>query len=79
MNFVKLYWLLQQSPCELDPLPTKLLKPCLDPVLPSITDIVNKSLSEIRFKPQQSIFGNASGIFQTIEKYLMVNGIKRCR
>jgi hypothetical protein len=29
---------------------------------------------EIRFKPQQSIFGNASGIFQTIEKYLMVNG-----
>jgi hypothetical protein len=34
---------------------------------------------EIRFKPQQSIFGNASGIFQTIEKYLMVNGIKRCR
>jgi hypothetical protein len=32
-----------------------------------------------RFKPQQSIFGNASGIFQTIEKYLMVNGIKRCR
>jgi hypothetical protein len=32
--------------CELDPLPTKLLKPCLDPVLPSITDIVNKSLSE---------------------------------
>ena len=32
--------------CELDPLPTKLLKPCLDHVLPSITDIVNKSLSE---------------------------------
>jgi hypothetical protein len=88
---------------ELDPLPTKLLKAGLDHVLPSITDIVNKSLSEqcvpasfkqaivrpllkkpnlspvheIRFKPQQSIFGNASGIFQTIEKYLMVNGIKR--
>jgi hypothetical protein len=32
--------------CKLDPLPTKLLKPCLDHVLPSITDIVNKSLSE---------------------------------
>jgi hypothetical protein len=39
MNFVKLS-------CELDPLPTKLLKPCLDHVLPLITDIVNKSLSE---------------------------------
>ena len=32
--------------CELDPLPTKLLKPCLDHMLPSITDIVNTSLSE---------------------------------
>jgi hypothetical protein len=32
--------------CELDPLPTKLRKPCLNHVLPSITDIVNKSLSE---------------------------------
>jgi hypothetical protein len=32
--------------CELDPLPTKLLKPCLDHVFPSITDIVNKSLYE---------------------------------
>jgi hypothetical protein len=32
--------------CKLDPLPTKLLKPCLDHVLPSIIDIVNKSLSE---------------------------------
>jgi hypothetical protein len=28
------------------PLPTKLLKPCLDHMLPSITDIVNKSLSK---------------------------------
>jgi hypothetical protein len=26
--------------CELDPLPTKRLKPCLDHVLPSITDNV---------------------------------------
>ncbi|CAC5390086.1 unnamed protein product [Mytilus coruscus] len=32
--------------CELDPLPTKLLKPCVDHLLPSITDIVNTSLSE---------------------------------
>ncbi|CAC5421612.1 unnamed protein product [Mytilus coruscus] len=28
------------------PLPTKLLKPCVDHLLPSITDIVNTSLSE---------------------------------
>ncbi|CAC5413172.1 unnamed protein product [Mytilus coruscus] len=32
--------------CELDSLPTKLLKSCVDHLLPSITDIVNKSLSE---------------------------------
>ncbi|CAC5400146.1 unnamed protein product [Mytilus coruscus] len=32
--------------CELDSLPTKLLKPCVDHLLPSITDIVNTSLSE---------------------------------
>ncbi|CAC5407956.1 unnamed protein product [Mytilus coruscus] len=32
--------------CELDLLPTKLLKPCVDHLLPSITDIVNTSLSE---------------------------------
>ncbi|XP_071149246.1 uncharacterized protein [Mytilus edulis] len=31
--------------CELDPLPTKLLQPCVDYLLPSITDIVNRSLS----------------------------------
>jgi hypothetical protein len=31
---------------DFDPLSTKLLKPCLDHVLPSITDIVNKSLTE---------------------------------
>jgi len=33
--------------CELDPLPTKLLKQCLDYLLPAITSIVNKSLSQI--------------------------------
>ena len=32
--------------CELDPLPTKLLKQCLDCVLPTITAIINRSLSE---------------------------------
>ncbi|CAC5425467.1 unnamed protein product [Mytilus coruscus] len=33
--------------CELDPVPTKLLKPCVDHLLPTITDIVNTSLSEL--------------------------------
>jgi hypothetical protein len=52
--------------------------------LPFISKILekvanNQLVHEIRFKPQQSIFGNASGIFQTIEKYLMVNDIKRCQ
>lgn len=32
--------------CELDPLPTAFVKTCLDTLLPTITSIVNKSLSE---------------------------------
>jgi hypothetical protein len=35
--------LLAKSPCELDPMPTYLLKQCLNNVLPVITAIVNKS------------------------------------
>jgi hypothetical protein len=52
------------------------LERCLSDIADWMT--ANNTLSpvhEIRFKPQQSIFGNASGIFQTIEKYLMVNGV----
>lgn len=40
--------LISQSPassCALDPIPTVLLKSCLDPLLPHITDIINHSLS----------------------------------
>jgi hypothetical protein len=32
--------------CELDPIPTHILKSCLDSLLPMITAIVNKSLEE---------------------------------
>ena len=32
--------------CELDPLPTHLLKVCLEPLLPLITAIINRSLVE---------------------------------
>lgn len=32
--------------CELDPMPTFLLKPCLDSLLPLITSIINKCLTE---------------------------------
>ena len=41
--------IIQKSPsksCELDPIPTWLLKTCLEPVLPLITDIVNASIKE---------------------------------
>ena len=34
----------QSKSCELDPLPTDLLKKCIDPLLPCITSIINKSL-----------------------------------
>ncbi|KAJ8025809.1 hypothetical protein HOLleu_33467 [Holothuria leucospilota] len=40
--------LISQSPassCAFDPIPTVLLKTCLDPLLPHITDIINYSLS----------------------------------
>jgi len=37
--------------CELDPIPTFLLKPCLDSLLPVITNIINKSLTESRVPP----------------------------
>ena len=40
--------LIQKSPnksCEFDPLPTWLLKECLDELLPLITDIVNASMT----------------------------------
>lgn len=37
--------------CELDPLPTTLLKCCLESILPVIARIVNKSLSESYFPP----------------------------
>jgi hypothetical protein len=40
--------LLKEAPCkscDLDPLPTWLLKYCLEPLLPFITKIVNMSLS----------------------------------
>ncbi len=39
--------IIQKSPnksCELDPIPTWLLKDCLDELLPLITDIVNTSM-----------------------------------
>jgi hypothetical protein len=32
--------------CELDPIPTHILKSCVDSLLPMITAIVNKSLEE---------------------------------
>ncbi|XP_062609777.1 uncharacterized protein LOC134271591 [Saccostrea cucullata] len=32
--------------CELDPIPTSVLKSCVDSLLPTITTIINKSLSE---------------------------------
>ena len=34
----------QSKSCELDPIPTDLLKRCIDPLLPVITTIINKSL-----------------------------------
>ena len=34
--------------CHLDPIPTSLLLNCLDPIIPVILDIVNKSLSEAK-------------------------------
>ena len=37
------------SSCILDPMPTKLLKQCVDEVLPMITAIVNKSLTHRHF------------------------------
>ena len=37
--------------CELDPLPTTLLKSCLDDICPIITSIVNKSLSSSQMPP----------------------------
>ena len=39
------------SSCILDPMPTKLLKQCVDEVLPMITAIVNKSLTHGHFPP----------------------------
>ena len=36
----------QDKSCDLDPLPTKLLKSCLDILLTPITNIVNLSLSK---------------------------------
>ena len=41
--------IIQKSPlksCELDPLPTFLLKECIETLLPIITTIVNKSITE---------------------------------
>ena len=35
--------------CELDPIPTSLLLECLDPILPSLTDVINTSLSSGEF------------------------------
>jgi hypothetical protein len=32
--------------CELDPIPISVLKSCVDSLLPTITTIINKSLSE---------------------------------
>ena len=52
--------------CELDPIPSKLLKECLDYILPSLTDLFNFSL--------------ASGIFPQCFKSAIVTPIlkKRC-
>ena len=40
--------IMRSQSCELDPLPTGLLKQCLEPLLPMITSIMNKSLEESR-------------------------------
>ncbi len=39
----------QSKQCSLDPLPTKLLKACIDPLLPIITQIINASLTSGEF------------------------------
>ena len=47
--------IISQSPnsfCELDPLPTSLLKQCLSPLLPTITNIINLSLGTGVFPDQ---------------------------
>ena len=53
-------------PCELDPIPSKLLIECIDFILPSLTDLFNSSL--------------ASGIFPQCFKSALVTHIlkKRC-
>ena len=42
-NFIKLS---PAKSCELDPLPTWLLKKCIAELVPTITDIVNMSLRD---------------------------------
>ena len=67
-SFISIYFILDScviimsSPnksCELDPLPTILLKSCLDTLLKPITDIINASL--------------CSGLFQDYFKHAHVN------
>ena len=46
---VEIWNIIKLSPeksCELDPLPTKLLKECIAELVPTITDIVNMSLRD---------------------------------
>ena len=38
--------------CALDPIPTKLLKTCIDCLLPSVTKIINASIETSLFPPQ---------------------------
>jgi hypothetical protein len=48
-SIVEIRKIIQKSPlksCELDPLPTFLLKECIETLLPIITTIVNKSITE---------------------------------
>jgi len=47
VKFIKIKFIKISSTksCELDPIPTKILKQCITPLLPTITKIINKSLS----------------------------------
>jgi len=51
--------------CDLDPLPTSLLKQCLPALLPTITDIINLSLSTGVFPDQFK----ASSVIPQLKKY----------
>ena len=44
MEIEKIILSMKTKSCELDALPTKLLKDCLDDILPTITNLVNISL-----------------------------------